>query len=174
MAVTAVSAVPDLLWKSDITIVTAQGTGTINVGDYVSYSGHRVFASNSGFSAFWKASGLGVALECSPVYDQAGRTAINTGLKVLTQGIIRVSGGTSGSGTLGLGAFPIATGSGVAAPTGLTGIGALWSGINPVIASGATAGEASPVAKIIGVNMAGGQTAQFDLLLLPVRPDLYG
>lgn len=174
MSVTAVSAVPDLLFKSDISIITAQATGTVNAGDWLSYSGHRVFASNSGFSAWWKASGAGVALESSPIYDQAGRTAINTAMKILVQGILRVSGGTSGSAQLGLPVFPIATGSGVAAPTGLTGLGAVWSAIEPIYTSGATAlASQSPVGKIIGVHMAGGQTAQYDVLLAPVGLDGY-
>jgi len=166
--------VPDLLFKSDISIITAQATGVVNVGDWVMYSGHRVCASYSGFSAWWKASGAGVALESSPIYDQAGRTAINTGLKILTQGIIRVSGAISGSAQLGLPVFPLTTGSGVAAPTGLTGLGATWSAIEPAaISANPTGTVASPVGKIVGVHMAGGQTAQYDVLLAPATLNGY-
>lgn len=175
MSVTAISAVPDLPFKTNISIITAQGTGTINAGDWVAYSGHRVVACSSAtITAYWKASGAGVALESSPVYDQAGRTAINTGLKILTQGIIRVSGAQSGSALLGLLAFPVTTGSGVAAPTGLTGLGATWTAVEPVaISSNPTGQIASPVGKIIGVNMAGGQTAQLDVLIAPYNLNGY-
>lgn len=177
MSVTAVSAVPGLPFKSDISIITAQATGTINAGDWVFYSGHRVLAGNAGLAstAYDLASGAGVALESSPVYDQAGRAAINTGLKILVQGILRVSGAQSGSGTLGLLAYPKTTGSGVAASTGLSGLGATWTAIAPIaISSNPTAIIAAGRAKIIGVNMAGGQTAQLDILLSPGIFGYYG
>jgi hypothetical protein len=175
MSVTAISAVAGLPYKGDISIITAQGTGTINPGDFVSYSGHRVFATNSGHSAYWKISAAGVALESNPVYDPAGRAILNSGLKILVQGIIRVSGAQSGSGTLGLLAFPITTGSGVGGVTGLSGIGATWTAAAPVaISSNPTGQIASPVGKIIGVNMAGGQSAQLDVLLAPGINGYYG
>lgn len=169
MAVTAVSAVPAIPWKEDISIITAQGTGTINPGDYLYYSGHRVLAGYSGSVAYWKASGAGVALEGSPVYDRFGNTAINTALRILTMGVIRVSGSQSGSATLGLLACPDATGSGVAAPTGVTGVGATWTAQEPVLISSNPTGQAHPsVGRIVGVNMAGGQTGQLDILIMPV------
>lgn len=177
MSVTAVSAVPALPFKTNISIITAQATGTINAGDWVFYSGHRVLAGFAGLAstAYDLASGAGVALESSPVYDQAGRTAINTGLKILVQGIIRVSGAQSGSATLGLLAYPNATGSGVAAPTGKSGLGAVWTAIAPVaISSNPTGQIAAARGKVIGVNMAGGQTAQLDVMLSPGIWGYYG
>jgi len=171
MSVTAISGVPAIPWKSDISIITAQATGTINAGDWVFYSGHRVLAGYAGLAstAYDKASGAGVALEGSPVYDQFGNTAINTGLRILTQGILRVSGAQSGSGTLGLLAYPTTSGSGVAAPTGVTGVGAVWTAIAPVLISSNPTGQAAAArGKIVGVNMAGGQTGQLDILIMPV------
>ena len=96
-------------------------------------------------------------------------------LKILVQGIIRVSGAQSGSATLGLLAYPNATGSGVAAPTGLTGLGATWTAIAPVaISSNPTGQIAAARGKVIGVNMAGGQTPQLDVLLSPGIWGYYG
>lgn len=177
MSVTAMSAVAALPYKTDISIITAQATGTINAGDWVFYSGHRVLAGYAGMSntAYDLASGAGVALESNPVYDQAGRTAINTGLKILVQGILRVSGAQSGSAALGLLAYPVSTGSGVAAPTGATGVGATWTAIAPVAISSNPTGQIGKArAKIVGVNMAGGQTAQLDILLAPNVFSYYG
>ena len=166
---TALSGVPAIPFKSDISVVTAQATGVINPGDWLFYSGHRVMAGSSAtITGYWKASGAGVAMEGSPVYTQAGRTAINTAIRILTMGIIRASGAQSGSGSLGMLCYPISTGSGVAAPTGVTGIGALWTAAEPLSISANPTGQIAPaVAKIIGVNMQGGQTAQLDILLLP-------
>lgn len=162
MSITAINATPGVPWRTEASIFTGQANGTINVGDYLAYSGQYVFATNSGHSAYWKASAAGVALESNPVYDQAGRTASNSGLKFLARGVIRVSGAQSGNPNLGLGAFPVSTGSGVAAPTGNTGVGATWTAIAPALASGATAGYASPVGRIVGIYNPG-QTAQLDV-----------
>jgi len=177
MSVTGISATYALPYKADISIITAQATGTINAGDWVFYSGHRVLAGYAGLAstAYDRASGAGVALESNPVYDQAGRTAINTGLKILVQGIMRVSGAQSGSATLGLLAYPVSTGSGLAAPTGATGLAATWTAVAPVAISSNPTGQIAPArAKIIGVNMAGGQTAQLDILLAPGIWGYYG
>ena len=177
MSVTAISAVASIPWKSDISVSTAQATGTINAGDWVFYSGHHVLAGNAGLAstAYDLASGAGVALESNPVYDQAGNQVLNTGLKILVQGIIRVSGAQSGSGTLGLMAYPKTTGSGVAAPTGLSGVGATWTAIAPIAISSNPTATISPVrGKIIGVNMAGGQSGQLDIMLSPCIFGYYG
>lgn len=177
MAVTAVSAVAAVPYKTDIGIITAHATGTINVGDWVFYSGQRVLAGYAGMSntAYDLASGAGVALESNPVYDQAGRTAINSGLKILVQGIIRVSGAQSGQPNLGLLAYPASTGSGVAAPTGLSGLGATWTAIEPVaISSNPTGQICAARGKIIGTHLAGGQTAQLDVLVSPGINGYYG
>jgi len=171
MSVTAISATPALPYKTDISIITAQATGTINAGDWVFYSGHRVLAGYAGLgsTAYDKASGAGIALESNPVYDRHGNQALNTGMKILTQGVVRVSGAQSGSATLGLLAYPASTGSGVAAPTGKTGLGATWTAVAPVAISSNPTGQICPArGKIIGVNMAGGQTAQLDVLITPV------
>jgi hypothetical protein len=175
MAITGISAVPAIPWKSDISIITAQATATVNPGDWLFYSGHRVLAGYSGSTAYENGSGAGMALESNPVIDQAGRSVINTGMKILTMGIARVSGAQSGSGTLGMLAFPVSTGSAVGGVTGLTGLGATWTAAAPLaISSNPTGQIAHARAKIIGVNMGGGQSAQLDIMFLPGMNGYYG
>ena len=164
MAVTGISAVAGLPYRPEANIITGTPVGTVNPGDWLAFSGQSVVPSYSGGTAYWKASGAGVALESSPVYDQAGRTAINTGLLIARRGMFRVSGAQSGSPTLGLGAFPFSTGSGVAAPIGATGLGATWSAVAGVTISANPTGQvASTVATIVG-TFNPGQTAQLDII----------
>lgn len=168
MSVTAKSAAPALPWMSDYSIITGYATGTISVGDWLAFSGSKVVNTNSGHTAYWKASGAGVALDASPVYDSYGRTAQNTAMRILRQGVLRVTGAQSGTPTLGLGAFPVSTGSAVGYPTGVTGVGATWTALAPVAhSSNPTATIASPVGYIIGADLVGGQSAQLDVLLVP-------
>src|SRR4051812_568610 len=124
MSVTAISGVPGIPFKSDASILTASATGTINPMDWLAYSGQFVIAQFSGANpgtAYWKASGAGVALESNPMIDIAGRSVQNSGLKYATEGIFRVSAAFSGVPTLGLGVYPVATGSAVGGTTGVTG-----------------------------------------------------
>lgn len=178
MSVTALSGVAGVPFRSDITILTAQATGTINVGDWLCYSGQFVISQFSGGApgtAYWKASGAGVALESNPMIDVAGRNVINSGMKYLTEGMLRVSAAFSGVPTLGLGVYPVSTGSAVGAPTGVTGVGATWQTAQPVIASGATAGRAAPVATLVGShNFSNDGTGQLDIVITRLQPDYRG
>lgn len=167
--------------KSDISVATASGTGTINVGDWLAYSGQFVISQFSGAApgtAYWKTSGAGVALESNPVYDPAGRSIQNSALKILVQGIIVGSASFSGQPTLGLGAFPDATGSGVNSPTGLTGVGATWNTaqvINGSAYSGTANAQRAPVATVIGSqNFANAGTGELVLRLMALAPDVRG
>lgn len=167
----------------DIQFGTANPVGTVNVGDYLVFSGHNVVptALAAGNAAAVRASGAGIALEASPRYDRYGATAVNTGLLYGRQGRFRVSAynniNASAGVTLGAAAYPATTGSGVNAPTGLTGLGAQWATAARVLASGATAGAALGLATVVGLTkIAGGYgatgsgVAQLDILLLPPNP----
>jgi hypothetical protein len=159
----------------DITIATGSASGVINVGDWLVYSGQAVIPAYVGSPASWKASGAGVALEANSAIDWAGRAVANTALRFVRQGIIRVTGAASGYVTLGQGAYPASTGSAVGQTTGTTGVGATWqTGVKQSVSGGTGAGG-SGVAMVVGVDMtkAVAGTAQWDLLLLPPRPDYY-
>ena len=178
MAQSGITAQWGLPLKWDITMVTAQFTGTINPGDWLAYSGQFVVATNSGHTAYWKTSGAGVALESNPIYDNAGRSILNSAGKILVEGILLGSASFSGVPPLGLGAFPDATGSGVFAPTGLTGLGATWNTaqvINGSAYSGTANGQRAPVATVIGSqNFTNAGTGELILRLSPLAPDVRG
>lgn len=178
MAVTPQSAVMGLPVSFDVSIITASAGNVINAGDWVAYSGQRVVATNSGHTAYWKTSGAGIALDSNSAYDRFGNLVQNSAIKVLVgPAVIFVSANFSGVPTLGLGAYPDATGSGVAAPTGNTGLGATWNTaqvINGSAYSGTANAQRAPVATIIGVRMNGNQTGQLMLRLMPLEPDVRG
>lgn len=144
MTVSATNAISGIPTHEDIFLtVDASGTALeINPGDFVSYSGQHAIASHDGI-AFYKASGIGIALERNPAFDWAGRQVVNSALLVCTEGQYRVSANFSGQVALGVLAFPDFTGSAVNAPSGVTGLGAVWNTALPVSVSGGTA--AAPV-----------------------------
>lgn len=178
MAVTAMSAVGALPLKTDVSIITASATGKINRGDWLAFSGQYVFATNTAHTAFWKTSGQGVALESNPMYDQAGRIVTASALKILTMGILHVSASFSGIPALGIGAYPDATGSGVANPTGATGVGATWNTgeirYNSAL-SGTANAQVPNVAVVIGSrNHSNAGTGELIIRLMPLAPDVRG
>jgi len=152
----------------------ASGTAhEINPGDYVAASGHYIIAVNTGI-AYWKASGIGVAMDRNPAIDPAGRTIINSAVLVARYGQFRASANFSGQPLLGVLAGPVTTGSGVNAPSGVTGVGAKWNTAAPVAVSGGTA--AAPVAgiaQVVGWRTGPGGTGQLDLVLWPRNADYY-
>lgn len=167
----------------DIQFGTGHAIGNVNVGDFLVYSGHNVLptAVAAANAAAVRASAAGIALEASPRYDHHGVTGENTGLLFARQGRFRVSAyhnvTASGNVTLGIPVYPATTGSGVNAPTGLTGLGAQWGTAAPVLASG-TAAPALGMARVVGVHKiangygaTGSGVAQLDILVLPARPD---
>jgi hypothetical protein len=178
MAVTALSGVAGVPYRFDTTILTASGTGTINAGDWLAYSGQFVISQFSGAApgtAYWKASGAGIALESNPMIDWAGRSVLNSGIKYMPEGMFRVSAAFSGQPALGVGAYPVSTGSAVGGVTGLTGVGSTWQTADVVIASGATAGRAAPVATVVGsLNFSNAGTGQLDIVLARLQPDYRG
>ncbi len=177
MSVTATTAQHDLPFYTDISYTTASATGTINPGDWLAYSGQYVFPTNSGHSAYWKTSGAGVAVDSNPVYTQAGRTAINSGMLILVEGVLHVSASFSGVPALGLGAYPDATGSGVAAPTGATGVGATWNTaevLHGSALSGTANGQQPAVATVIGHTNHSNQTGELFVRVMALAPDVRG
>jgi len=178
MAVQAQSAIPQTPYQNDIRFAQTSGTGTINVGDWLAYSGQFVLATNSGHTAFWKSSGAGVAMDANPVTDQAGRSVLNSALLYMIEGVILASASFSGQPTLGIGAYPDATGSGVNAATGLTGVGATWN-TGVVLHGSALSGTANAqqpnVATVIGSqDFANAGTGKLLLRVVALPPDVRG
>lgn len=162
---------------SDDCYVTVAVSGTaheVSPGDYVSFSGQYVIASHDSV-AYWKASGLGIAVDRNPKYDEYGNQIINSALVVATHGVFRVSANFSGQPNLGVVAYPDMTGSGVNAPTGVTGLGAVWNTGTPVTVSGGTA--AAPVkgvGQVVGwYNSGPAGTGQLDIRVWPRNADYY-
>lgn len=162
---------------ADDMYITIHASGTaleINPGDYVSFSAQYGHATHDGV-AWFKASGLGIALDRNPAYDWAGRQVVNSALLVQTHGVFHVSANFSGNPLLGVLAYPDMTGSGVNAPSGNTGIGAVWNTGAPVSVSGGTA--AAPVkgvAQVVAWNAQGnGGTGEMDIRVWPRPADYY-
>lgn len=160
----------------------ARVTGnTITKGDWVCASGSgsaiMIVAANSGLAEF-KVSGVGIALQNNPWYDELGVARANTALAILRRGIVRVSGmsasSTSTHAPMMQPVFPSTTSSGIVGQTGATGVGPIWVTAALVNASGATGANSRPsgVAKIIKV-VSYGSTGQWDILLTPQDNGFY-
>lgn len=166
----------------DIVYGVAVASGNISVGDFLIFSGHSVIPTAMGTLAHVKASAAGVALDSNPVYDSNGAQQTNTALLYARQGRFRVSAydnlTASGDIALGTPVYPAATGSGVNAPTGLTGVGAQWAKTTHVANSANNVGSGMAtvvgVAKLaVGYGATGSGIAQLDIILHPTRPDYY-
>ena len=177
-AVVAPSAFFGVPETYDIKLGTASATGQINVGDWLLFSGSYVYAGSS-YTPANKASGAGVALQSNPTYDSRGAVVTATGLIYLREGIIRVSAYT-GTFQLGTPVWPSATGSGIAAPTGKSGVGAIWAAaakvsINTANAAGTGAeiAFATGIATVVGRGTLTNGSAEIDVLIRPVSTDYY-
>ena len=169
---TAILGNPQLF--SDDTIVYGSGNGTVitTKGDWVQFSGGTLVGLNTNASPAYIVSGLGIALDNNPVYDELGRARNNSALAVLTHGVVRVSGGSAASVTgapvLGNSVFPATTASGIVGATGATGLGAIWLTAAKLAISGngsATVAVPSGVGKLINIAKVGDITAtQWDVL----------
>ena len=153
----------------------ASGTAhEINPGDYVSWSGNYIIATNTGV-AYWKVSGVGIACTRNPAMDWAGRTVINSAVVVATRGTFVVSAQFSGKPLYGVLAGPVTTGSGVMAASGVTGVGSCWNTAAPVSVSGGMA--AAPVWAVATVfewaDTGPGGTGQLGIWLWPRNADYY-
>lgn len=157
-------------------VAPASGTATIiNPGDWVVASGNYIVATGIG-NANGKVSGMGVAVTRNPAYDWAGRQVINSGVVISTHPVLRVTAAFSGQPLLGVLAYPNATGSGVQAPSGVTGVGATWQTAAPVnVSANPTGAPSLAVAQVVawyGANAVAG-TGQMDVRVWPPRADLY-
>ena len=156
--------------------VNPSGTANIvNPGDYMIASGNYWIPTAVG-NANAKSSGLGIALTRNPAYDWAGRQVLNSGVVVNTRGVHRVSAGFSGQVKVGVLAYPNATGSGVNAPSGTTGLGATWQTAAPSqISANPTGAPNLAVAQVLawyGDNAVAG-TGQMDIRLLSNNPSYF-
>ena len=156
--------------------VHPSGTGLeINPGDWVAFSGQYGIAAHDGV-AYFKASGAGIALDRNPMYDGAGRLMINTAVVIQTRGIFLGSASFSGIPNLGLGVFPDMTGSGIAAPSGATGLQSTWGTAAPsLISANPTGAPNKTVGQLVRVHMAQAVagTGQLEFRLWPPRADIY-
>lgn len=142
-------------------------TNVINPGDWVILSGSGIAAAEDA-QAYFKASGLGIALDRNPATDNAGRAVVNSALLVATRGIFRVSAAFSGKVLNGVHAYPASTGSAVNAPTGLTGLAATWqTGVPRQISANPTGAPALGVAQVLASypELGPAGTGQMDILL---------
>ena len=163
---TAVLGNPNL-WEGDqIILASAHGTTAITKGDWVQWSGQVATWLNKDASPAFRVSGAGIALANNPVYDPLGRAMNNSAMPILTHGVIRVTGGQTGTPPLGAAAIPATTASGIVGETGATGVGAVWTTApRQSISSNPTGARASGVGKVIGVPKAGDvSAAQWDVL----------
>jgi hypothetical protein len=178
MVVTAHAPTYDFPSRDHWEIQAASATGKINVGDYLLYSGNYVKAG-SAYTPANKASGAGIALESNPQYDRWGNIVTASALKYGVAGVYRVSAESGAAAwTLGKPVWPSATGSGVAAPTGTTGVGALWDQAAKVAhgtafsaGSAVSITHATGIAIVVGFTAKGDNSAELDILLMPPRPD---
>lgn len=167
----------DFLNDDNVFMGNASGTAlTVTKGDWVAWSGIWIIAANTGIS-YYKVSGAGMALANNPQYDELGVPRPNTGLPVLRRGIVRVTGMSAvGDGSdilLGLPVKPITTGSGIVGQTGATGIGSRWATAPLQQISGNPTGALASGVGIL-VNIAAvGSTGQWDVQIVPQRPDYY-
>lgn len=177
MAVTAQGAASAIPAVSDNMYVTVNPSGAalaINPGDYVAWSGQYAVAVHDGV-AYWKASGIGIALDRNPAYDWAGRQIVNSALLVARRGTFIMSASFSGQPALGTLAFPDTTGSGVGAPSGATGVGSTWGTAQPRSVSAGTGGApVNGVAQVIGWRNSGpAGTGQLEFALWDRNADYY-
>jgi hypothetical protein len=180
MVVTAHAPTYDFPSRDHWEIQAASATGKINVGDFLNFVGQFVKAG-SAYTPANKASGAGIALESNPQYDRWGNIVTASALKYGVAGVYHVSGASGAAAwTLGQPVWPSATGSGIAAPTGTTGVGALWAQAAKVAhgtafsaGSAVSIAFATGIAIIVGYTAKGDNSAELDILLMPPRPDYF-
>ena len=159
---------------SDDSIIYGSGNGTViaTKGDWMQYSGGTLVGFGTQASPAFRTSGVGVALDHNPKYDELGRAINNSALPILTHGILLVSGGSAASITgapaLGNAVRPATTASGIVGQTGATGLGAIWvTAPRQQISANPTGAVASGVGRLIEIRVVGDITAtqwliQFD------------
>jgi len=166
---TAVLGNPNLF--DDDTIIYGSGNGTViaTKGDWMQFSGGTLVGLGTQATPAYRLSGIGVALDNNPKYDELGRAINNSALPILTHGVLRVSGGSAASltGAPGLGnsVYPATTASGIVGQTGATGLGPIWLTAAKIGVTATGTVGASGVGKLIRIVAAGDITAaQWDIL----------
>ncbi len=169
-----------------VAYVDMSGTNTAHAGDWLMYSGGIVLATNTA-TAYYRASGIGIALANNPTWNSQGSALYQTAMPVGIGGTFHVTG--VGVGSAGDYVMPMFVGSGIVGQTGLTGRGAVWtaagaplgiSGVsyNAIVFSGATViGTASAtaytavpnsgIARIVRVVSAAAGSGRWEIYLLP-------
>jgi hypothetical protein len=132
---------------------------TAHVGDYLAFSGDQVIAVSTA-NAFFRASGIGIALDQNPKWTNQGSAYHLTGMPVGVGGIYRVSA-VSAVYSAGDYVFPVLLGSGQVGQTGRTGRAAVWS----ATAAYLTGTPVSAVGRILKRLAQGATTGQLDIEL---------
>lgn len=164
---TAVMAPP--MQDDQVVYLSASGVATATKGDWMIASAYWGLAANSGTigSPAFKTSGVGIALDQNPRYDELGVARSVSALPVATRGVFRVTGisGASGAFPIWTPVIPTTTGSGIVGQTGATGIGSIW-GTAPMqqISANPTGAVASGVGRILKV-VSDGSTGQWDIII---------
>lgn len=164
-------------------------SGNIGLGEFLVYSGNAVIptAIAAANSVAARSSAAGFAMESNPIYDSYGNSKTNTALLFARFPILRVSAYdnilASGEYPFGTPVYPAATGSGVNAPTGKTGVGPQWASagivnLSGVIGSASASGAFAPplgIGIVVGLAKlgSGSGNSQLDVLVLPRRPDYF-
>lgn len=154
---------------------SASGAAVTTYGDWVAASSYWVGGANTGWIATpaYRTSGMGIALDQNPTYDELGVSRSNSALPIATRGIFRVTAasGASAEFPVWTPVRPLTTGSGIVGQTGATGIGAIW-GTAAVVSISANIGaltgtNASGVGRILRV-ITDGATGQWDIVIKSV------
>lgn len=132
---------------------------TAHVGDYLAFSGNQVIAVSTG-DAYFRASGIGIALDQNPKWTNQGSAYHLTAMPVGVGGIYRVSA-VSAVYSAGDFVFPVLVGSGQVGQTGRTGRAAVWS----ATAAYLTGTPVSAVGRILRRLAQGATTGQLDIEL---------
>ncbi len=148
---------------------SASGVAVTTRGDWVGASSYWVGGTNTGWIATpaFRTSGMGIALDNSPVYDSQGNARAQSALAIATRGIFRVTAmsGASAEFPVWTPVVPRTSASGIVGQTGATGIAGIW-GTAPMqgISANPTGAIASGVGRILKV-ISDGSTGQWDIVI---------
>lgn len=169
-------ATPGIPLRRDPNIFQAKPSGNISVGDFLIFNGDSVVstalanATTSNVSGAF-ASAAGIAMDANPVSDWYGVSRSQDSIPVARAGIFQVSAHFTGTPDLGVGAYPVTTGSGVYSVTGHTGVGAEWQTAEVQNTTGTTLSRI--MATVIGTSGATNATSGQLTILFGLPPTRY-
>ena len=173
VTVAGLSARANIPIQQDPHLIGVPPSGRINPGDWVAFSGQYVIATNQGNKTWWRHSGLGVAIEGSPGFDRYGNVVTAESILVRKGGRFLVSAAFSGRPALGIPIYPVATGSAVGFPTGISGMASTWQTASLQPGSGAVNRAPSGVAMVVGArNFSNAGTGEIEIDISPLPPDM--